>query len=104
MIEAAICAACGTTFRKKRSAQTCCGKACKQKLFRKKCNAGQPDTGKAANAAPAPIPDHETAGFTRLYPGLKPLSDIECRVMKIEPTGLRDRRGALLYRNLDGAT
>ena len=96
-ITLAICAHCQTPFDRKRKAQRACSSACKQALFRsEKCNAG--------TEVPA-VREIELGGplwggsevYARIYPGLKPLSDLECRVMKLRPTDHRDKSGALLY-------
>ncbi|MDX0512740.1 hypothetical protein [Sinorhizobium medicae] len=93
----AICAHCQMPFTRKRKAQRACSSACKQALFRsEKCNAG------IAVPAEREIEPGELLGrvsevYARIYPGLKPLSDLECRVMKLRATDHRDKSGALLY-------
>jgi hypothetical protein len=96
-IAPASCAACGAPFRKQRQAQTTCSKACKQALFRKKGNAQCLDTSDTAIAAePPPIPT-EWGEYTRIW-GPNKLLDIELRMLRLEPTGLRLKGGAMLYR------
>lgn len=96
------CVSCGAPFARVRVAQRTCSPACKKALFRaEKRDAGYIAPSEGLNAADQAPDARETGQYVRLYPGNKPLSDIECRVMKVEPTGLRDKRGALLYRGIE---
>lgn len=95
----AICPRCQQPFQRKRQSQRTCSKACKQATFRGgKCNAAT-----TIPATPAIAPDGSTGQvserLTRMWPGNKPLSDLECRVMRVTPTSHRDKRGALLYQS-----
>lgn len=93
----AICANCQMPFSRKRQAQRTCSPACKKAVFRaeKRDNStGIPDEhGIAPNGALRRVSEV----YARIYPGLKPLSDLECRVMKLRATDHRDKSGALLY-------
>lgn len=93
----AICAHCQMPFSRKRKAQRACSSACKQALFRsEKCNAGIALPA-GREIEPVGLLGGVSEAYARIYPGLKPLSDIECRVMKLRATDHRDKSGALLY-------
>ncbi len=91
------CASCGAPFARVRQAQRTCSNACKQSLHRaEKCNAGHSaaseEPTEPSRAQDRPEPDT----LTRIW-GPQRLSEIELRMLGLEPTGLRSG-GSMLYR------
>ena len=89
-----ICAVCQKPFQRHRQAQRTCSPACKKSLFRSEKRDSSYDGSRNDEKA---VPAQAAAGFLRLWPGIKPLSDLECRTMRVTPTGQRDQSDALLY-------
>jgi hypothetical protein len=99
----ANCLACGKPFRQVRAAMKSCSRACKQKAYRdgdllgatrEKCNAVGSGISKSAKGAD----QGETHGFVRVW-GPNSFSEIELRVLGLEPTGKRSG-AAMLYRRV----
>lgn len=93
----AICANCQTPFDRKRQAQRTCSPACKKAVFRAEKRDNSIGIPVEREIAPNEALRRVSEAYARIYPGLKPLSDLECRVMKLRATDHRDRSGALLY-------
>lgn len=97
-IALAHCPSCSKPFAPKREAQRACSPACKQKLFRaEKCNTGHSAPADTSDEAQHAATAGYAGGMTRIF-GPNHLSEIELRVMKLEPTGLRIGNGSMLYR------
>ncbi|MDX0581960.1 hypothetical protein GOD01_03390 [Sinorhizobium medicae] len=96
-IAPAICANCQTPFDRKRQAQRTCSPACKKAVFRAEKRDNSIGIPVEREIAPNEALRRVSEVYARIYPGLKPLSDLECRVMKLRATDHRDKSGALLY-------
>lgn len=94
------CASCGAPFARLREAQRTCSPACKQALYRaEKCNAVGAVSSEGENALRDTPAGRELIGFVRIW-GPNKLSEIELRIMKLEPTGLHAKGGSMLYRRI----